>query len=227
MWLLNSRANIKSKKWHKTGCWRLIFKIKARVVSHLDGEGVQVIEHHVVRFWEQRWVTLMTNHTEGRLFCVRSTGAGFPRRLENSQRCPCPCWAAPAAGVAVRQEDASACPRVWPGRRPAGTAREVSSTNLPNECVNDSVVFPENTPLHLTWRLKPVGPHQAQLEPGGVTSGNLLHTHVLNLGGKFYLRSSNKSKFLWSGVHLHYMFICLVTPRGSDTAHRCNGMLTR
>lgn len=39
------------------------FTIKARVLSHLDGEGVQVIEHHMVRFWEQRWVTLMMNRT--------------------------------------------------------------------------------------------------------------------------------------------------------------------
>lgn len=151
---------------------------------------------------------------------------GFYRRLKNSQRCPCPCWAAPAAGVEVRQEDASSCLQVWSGRRPAGTDQEVSSTNLPNKYLKDNVVFPENRPLNLTWWLTQVSTHKAQFKPGGVTSGagKLSHIQVLNLGGKFYLRSSNKSKFLWSGVHLHYMFICLVMlelPRGSDTVHRC------
>lgn len=37
------------------------FKIKARLPSHLDGEGVQVVEHYMVRFWEQRRVTLAMN----------------------------------------------------------------------------------------------------------------------------------------------------------------------
>lgn len=47
------------------------FTIKA---SHLDGEGVQVIEHHMVRLWEQRWVTLMKNQS---LIHALSEHAGF------------------------------------------------------------------------------------------------------------------------------------------------------
>lgn len=39
------------------------FTIKAWVLPHLDGEGIQVIEHHVVGLREQRWVTLMMNRT--------------------------------------------------------------------------------------------------------------------------------------------------------------------
>lgn len=51
-------------------------------------------------------------------------------QTNNSPRCPCPCWAAPAAGVGVRQEDVSACLQLWSGRRPDGTDQEVSLTNL-------------------------------------------------------------------------------------------------
>lgn len=74
-----------------------------------------------------------SGHTdEDRRSCVRLRLVAQRRakRRRYSPRCPCPCWAAPAAGEEVRREDAWACPRVESRRRPAGTDREGSWTGL-------------------------------------------------------------------------------------------------
>lgn len=77
---------------------------------------------------------------------------------EDSQRCPCPCWAAPAAGVGVRREDASACLQLWSGRRPAGTDQEGSSTDLPSKYLRQRCFTRKQTvEFNLTWWLTPQG----------------------------------------------------------------------
>lgn len=48
-----------------------------RGIGYLDGEGVQVIEHHMVGLWKQRRVTLMRIEREGEFYYVPAVGTGL------------------------------------------------------------------------------------------------------------------------------------------------------
>lgn len=67
---------------------------------------------------------IITFHAAGRGLQIEPTWRLY------SQRYPCPCWAALAAGEEVRKEDAWACLLTWWRTRPVGKGREASWTSL-------------------------------------------------------------------------------------------------